>query len=192
MSSETRSEELAHRKWTPAEFDALCRSGVLDEDERLELLDGELVPMTPPGERHTDITTRLTTTLAAKAEREGLLVGSQSPLACGRSRPQPDLYVIPEAQSRADKYPRKALLVIEVADNSLKQDRYKMGLYARAGIPEAWLVNVAEHVVEVHTDPNVKAGRYGTIRVLGTNATLTTSALPRLKLDVAALLRVRH
>lgn len=191
MSSETTSEVLAHRKWTPAEFDALCRSGVLDEDERLELLDGELVPMTPPGEKHSDITTRLTT-LLAKAAPEDLLVGSQNPLACGRSRPQPDLYVIPEAQSRGDRYPRKALLVVEVADSSLAQDRYKMGLYARAGIPEAWLVNVAEQVVEVHTDPNVKAGRYRTIRVLGTNETLTTSALPRLKLDIAALFGARH
>ena len=186
MSTEMSAGALAHRKWTPAEFDALCRSGVLREDERLELLDGELVPMTPPGEKHTDVTTRLTT-LVAKAAPEGLLVGSQSPLACGESRPQPDLYVIPEAESRGDQFPRRALLVVEVADSSLREDRYKVGVYARAGIPEMWLVNVQQQLVEAHTEPDTEAGRYRAIRVLGRGDVLTTSLLPQLRIHVGSL-----
>lgn len=180
------------RRWTPAEFDALVRSGILAEDERVELLEGVLVTMTPPGPAHTYLITLLTSALV-KAAQDKALVSPQNPLDCGESRPQPDLAVLPLAEVRSDRLPRKALLVVEIADSSLARDRLKSAIYARAGIPEYWLVDVASRTIEVHTEPTSRRGaRYRTVRVLGEEDTLTTPALPKLKLSVAGLFGRSH
>ncbi len=180
------------RRWTPAEFDALVRSGILAEDERVELLEGAIVPMTPPGPAHINLVARLTSALAVAAQGRGL-VSPQSPIDCGDSRPQPDLAVLPLSEDRGDRVPRKALLVVEVSDSSLSRDRLKASIYARAGIPEYWLVDVAARTVEVHTEPTSKREpRYRTVHVLGEEDTLTTPALPKLKLPLATLFGRRH
>lgn len=180
------------RRWTPQEYDALLRSGILAEDERVELLEGAIVPMTPPGPAHTNLIARLTSALAVAAQGRGL-VSPQSPLDCGDSRPQPDLAVLPASEDRSDRLPKKALLVVEVADSSLARDRLKAAIYARAGIPEYWLVDVAARTVEVHTEPTSRrAARYRTVHVLGEEDTLTTPALPKLKLPLATLFGRRH
>ena len=180
------------RRWTPAEFDALVRSGILAEDERVELLEGVLVPMTPPGPVQTNLIARLTSALAVAAQGKALL-SPQSPLDCGDSRPQPDLAVLPLSEDRGDRLPRKALLVVEVADSSLARDRLKAAIYARAGIPEYWLVDVAARTVEVHTEPTSRrTPRYRTVHLLGVEDTLTTPALPKLKLSLATLFGRRH
>lgn len=190
-TSVERAVQLPRRKWSTSEFDALCRSGVLPEDERLELIDGELVPMTPPGEAHTHLTAVLNTALA-KALPEGALMSSQSPIACGNSRPMPDLAVIPKGESRADRFASKVLLVVEVADSSLPYDRLKLATYARGSVPELWIVDVQGARIEVHTEPNKRAGTYQHISVLVPGDTLRTKALPRLKLPVTDLFGARH
>lgn len=186
-----RTLQLRRRKWSPSEFDALCRSGVLPEDERLELIDGDLVPMTPPGEAHTHLTAVLNTTLA-KVLPEGALISSQSPIACGDERPMPDLAVIPRGGSRADRFASKVLLVVEVSDTSLAYDRVKLATYARGMVPELWIVDVKGERVEVHTEPNKRAGTYQNITVLVPGDTLRTRSLPKLKLSVAELFGARH
>lgn len=195
MPSDLTSAFLAFpgRRWTPEEYDALVRSGILAEDERVELLQGVLVPMTPPGPAHTNLIARLTMALAVAAQGKALL-SPQSPLDCGDSRPQPDLAVLPLSEDREDRLPRKALLVVEVADSSLARDRLKSAIYARAGIPEYWLVDVAARTVEVHTEPTARReARYRTVHLLGVEDSLTTPALPKLKLSLATLFgRGRH
>jgi Uma2 family endonuclease len=183
--------ELPRRKWTPEEFDALTRAGVLPEDERLELLDGELVPMTPPGAEHTNLT-NLLTTLLARVLPDRVQIGSQSPIACGRARPQPDIALIPESAIRPGRFPSKALLVVEVADTSLAVDRLKAAVYAKGGVPELWIVDVKGERVEVHVHPNKRTGTYRTVHVLVPGDVLRTPALPRLKLPVARLFRPTH
>ncbi|MCP3137140.1 Uma2 family endonuclease [Pyxidicoccus xibeiensis] len=181
------------RRWTPEEYDALVRSGILAEDERVELLEGVLVPMTPPGPAHTAFIAWLNSALVAATQGKSL-VSPQSPLDCGESRPQPDLAVIPLSEVRTDRLPRKALLVVEVADSSLARDRLKAAIYARAGIPEYWLVDVAARTVEVHTEPTARReARYRTVHLLGVEDVLTTPALPKLKHSLATLFgRGRH
>jgi Uma2 family endonuclease len=194
MSSEREAAvlRLPLKRWTPAEYDALVRSGVLDEDDGVELLEGVLVQMTPPGPVHTNLVARLTSALAVAAQGRAL-VSPQSPLACGDSRPQPDLAVLPLSEDRSDRLPRRALLVVEVADSSLARDRLKASIYAGAGVPEYWLVDAEARTVEVHTEPTRRGGaRYRAVRVLAEGDTLTSDALPRLKLAVSALFGRRH
>jgi Uma2 family endonuclease len=181
------------RRWTPEEFDTLVRSGILAEDERVELLEGVLVPMTPPGPAHTNLINQLNFALTMAVQGKAL-VSPQNPLDCGDSRPQPDLAVIPLSEARPDRLPRKALLVVEIADSSLARDRLKSAIYAKAGVPEYWLVDVAARTVEVHTEPTPRSGaRYRTVHLLGVEDTLTTPALPKLKLPLATLFgRGRH
>jgi Uma2 family endonuclease len=105
------------------------------------------------------------------------------------SEPEPDLAVVTrEEEEQAEDHPRTALLVVEVAVDSLRVDRLIKGrVYARAGIPEYWVVDVASRVVEVYTAPDAAEGRYDTLRTLGVDETLTASALPGLALPVVEL-----
>jgi Uma2 family endonuclease len=139
------------------EYDALVRQGLLD-DARVELLRGHLVEMTPRGPLHADVVSKLAARLSG-ALPPGVEIRSHSPLAISDdSEPEPDIAVVPAGDYRA-AHPHRALLVIEVADTSLKKDRgVKLGLYALAGIPEVWIVNLGEKVVEVHREPS--QGRY--------------------------------
>jgi Uma2 family endonuclease len=186
-------QSLPIRRWTPEEYDAMVRHGILAPDERVELLEGLLVPMEPRSPAHIHLVIRLTSSLALAA-RDRALVSPQQPFACGTSRPMPDFAVLPFSEDRGDRLPRKALLVVEVADSSLSRDRRKAALYARAGIPEYWLVDVASRTVEVHTEPTARREpRYRTVHLLGVEDTLTTPALPKLKLPLATLFgRGRH
>jgi Uma2 family endonuclease len=110
-----------------------------------------------------------------------------SPLALSDdSEPEPDIAVVP-AGDYATAHPGRALLLVEVADASLRKDRgIKTALYAAAGIPEFWLVNVPDHVVEVHRHPS--AGRYSEIRQVGKDGYLEALAFPALKIPVSDLL----
>jgi Uma2 family endonuclease len=134
------------------EFDRLVELGCF-VDERVQLIEGVLVEMTPPGAPHSFGVGYLTE-LLVKAVGERAMVRCQLPLALGdTSEPQPDIAVIPRAVYwRA--HPADAFLVVEVADSSLRFDRIvKARVYARARIPEYWIVNVNDRLVEVYRDP---------------------------------------
>ncbi len=190
-SPDSEFQRLTPKRWTPEEYDALCRAGILGEDTRLELLEGVIVEMTPPGPAHTGLTGRLTTLLAAAAQGRAV-VHSQSPMALGEHRPQPDIAVVPLSEDSLTRLPTQALLVVEVADTSLSEDRLKASIYALAGIPEFWLVNVADRAVEVHTEPDVESGRYRTIHVRMERDSLTTPCLPGVRVAVSDLFAGLH
>lgn len=138
-------------------------AGILREDDRVELIDGEIVQMTPIGSAHAACVKRLMH-LFVRALADRAIVSVQDPIAIPRgSEPQPDLALL---RPRADFYrgghpqPADVWLVVEVADSSLAYDRaVKLPLYARAGIPEVWLVDLSGDTVEVLRRP--AAGRYG-------------------------------
>lgn len=189
---EAALHRLPLKRWTPEEYEALIRADILGKDDRVELLEGAIVQMTPIGPAHTNLVARLNSVLSGAVQGEAL-VSPQSPLACGAHRPQPDLAVLPLSEDRDDRLPRKALLVVEVADSSLEHDRLKAAIYAAAGVPEYWLVDAAARTVEVHTEPVRRApARYRTVRVLGEGDTLTSAALPRLACAVSRLFGRRH
>lgn len=143
------------RKWTRREYERLIESGVFHEDERLELIEGEILEMTPQNPRHA-----ATVTLVYEALEDVLVPGyslrGQLPLALGEdSEPEPDIAVVEGGpREYLQSHPRTAGLVVEVADSSLPFDRgRKLSLYARNGIAELWIVNVAAGHVEVHRQP---------------------------------------
>jgi Uma2 family endonuclease len=140
------------------EYEQMIEAGVFKEDSRLELIRGEILEMTPIGFDHEMCVARLTQLLILRAGA-GAVVWPQnnSIRLLGNSRPQPDFALLKvRADFSAEKPPtaEDVLLVVEVANTSLNYDRStKAPLYAEAGIPEYWIVNLREGVIEVYTEP---------------------------------------
>ena len=167
----------------------LVASGALGPDDRVELLEGVIVAMAPQNPAHAAGVARADEVLRAAIGRRAH-VRPQLSLVLRRSVPEPDLAVV---AGRPDDYqsahPTTALLVIEVADSSLKQDRLsKAAIYAAAGIPEYWIVNLRDEVVEVMRDPDPAQARYRAVRSAARGERLELIALPGAALDAAALL----
>jgi len=180
---------VAPRRFRLDEYHRLIDVGVLGEDERVELLEGVIVEMTPQGRPHALVISRLNRFLTGALGNE-YSVRPQLPLSLGDdSEPEPDLAVVTrQEEETAPVHPRSALLVVEVADESLRRDRLLKGrIYARAQVSEYWVVDVAGRAVEVYSEPDVDAGRYGVMRTLGVGETLSTPVLPGLALPVAKL-----
>ena len=134
------------------EYDQLVKLGAF-ADERIELLDGELVAMSPIGASHSGAVQKLTRLLVLALEGRAA-VRCQSPFAALEfSEPEPDFTVVPLGDYDLD-HPSEAYLVIEVSESSLAKDRgRKLRLYASCAVPEYWVVNLPEHCIEVYTGP---------------------------------------
>jgi len=179
------------RRFTVDEYHRMIEAGILGEDEHVQLLSGTVVAMTPQGRPHARVVQRLTR-LFVRAVGDDLEVLTQLPLTLlDESEPEPDLAVVraEDAQS-GEHHPRTAVLVIEVAGDSLRLDRQsKAVLYARAGIPEYWIANLAEATVEVHREPDPAAGSYRAKTIVRSGETLAAATVPGVTIDVAALFR---
>jgi Uma2 family endonuclease len=164
------------------EYDRLVGLGML-RGEHVELLYGRLVRMSPQGEPHVFSVTRLNRLLVrALGDRADVRV--QAPFgASDVSEPEPDIAIVP-AGDYLDEHPRRAFLLIEVADSSLQDDRRIKGpLYAAAGVPEYWIVDVAGRAVEVHRDPHGQG--YATVERHGVEATLAVPGFEDIRVPVA-------
>ena len=169
---------------------AMVDAGILGEDDRVELLDGVLVEMSPQGAGHAAAIRRLTGLLVPLASAAGLEVSPQCPLDVVDpiSQPEPDLAVVPVGDW--DTYPAKALLVIEVSVTSRAVDLgRKAAIYAAAGIPEYWVLDLADRRLVVHRAP--VEDRYTDIAVLTDEDEVTAARLP-LTVAVAELLPPRR
>ncbi len=168
------------------EFDQMVEAGVFDEDERIELLHGLLVSMSPIGPRHNELVRRLNEFMVLALHERAQISPQCSFGASDDSEPVPDLMVLPPGDYRAE-HPTQALLAIEVADSSLRKDRsIKRDLYAAAGIPEYWVVNLRDDLIEVHTEP--RQGRYSASRTHEPGSTITLVAFPDVDVSVSDLL----
>lgn len=146
---------ITRRRFTNAEYEQMIATGVLAEDERIELIDGEIVEMAPIGDDHVSGLNLLVDDLYEQVHGRAI-VSVQNPIRIPpHGEPQPDIALIRRTAARRG-VPRieDILLVIEIADSSADYDRkVKLPLYAAAGIPEAWLVDVRLRLIERHTDP---------------------------------------
>ena len=173
------------RPLSRSEYDRLVELGAF-EDDAVELLYGVIVPMSPRGPRHAATVARLTRVLlagiGARAE-----IRTHSPFAASEvSEPEPDLAVVPVGDWDLD-HPGSAHLLIEVSASSQRRDRGpKLRLYAAAGVPEYWLVDLESRAVEVYTEP--ADGHYRTLRTVGDGDTLAPSAFPDVVLRVGSIL----
>ena len=178
--------QLRQRTFTVDEYERLGRVGILGEDEHIELIEGQIVEMNPIGPGHIWSVNRLTQVFARRAD---VVVSVQNPIRLdARSQPEPDLVVL-RADAAQDRTPAPpdALLVIEVADTSLEYDRATKGpLYARAGIPELWIVDVPGQRIEVHREPSPDG--YRLVRLFVRGERLAPQFAPDLQIEVDAIL----
>lgn len=152
------------RRWTRDEYYRLGEVGVLRPDERVELIDGEIITLPPQSSGHATAVYLASAVLRA-IFGIGYLVDVRLPLAPSElSEPEPDLaVVVGNPRDYLDEHPRTALLVVEVADTTLEYDREtKASLYAAASIPEYWILNLIDRQLEMHREPGALPGtRFG-------------------------------
>jgi len=153
-------EEVTHspqrRLWSADEFERAGELGLFGPEERLELIEGEVISKVAP-----QLTPHTTAFSLTEASLRGLIpttyyLRTQSPLNLGpNSRPEPDIAVVPGGpRNYMASHPTTAALIVEIADSSLKLDRHaKASLYARSAVPEYWIVNILDRVLEVHREP---------------------------------------
>jgi Uma2 family endonuclease len=174
-------------KLSVEDYHKLGQVGILTEDSRVELIEGELIDMAPIGGAHMGLVNRLTRLLVPAVGDLGV-VSIQNPITLPPdSEPQPDVAILkPGADSAGSTVPRadEVFLLIEAADTTLAYDRNtKLKLYAKAGVAETWIVNVPSKCVEVHREPTPN----GYLRKLevGLGDSVSPLSLPIVELRVA-------
>lgn len=171
--------EIARWKFTVADYARMRAAGVFAEDSRVELIDGEVRPMSPIGPLHAAIV-NLLALLLMRQVGDAAIVSAQNPIQLDDyTEPQPDIALL---QPRDDRYrsahPRAAdvLLVAEVADSTIEYDRAeKLVRYAVAGIAEVWIVDVGGRTIEQYTQP--RNGRYHAMRLIEQGETLIAASI---------------
>lgn len=184
------SAQLARKRFTTDEYRLMHDAGVFDEDSRVELVEGEILEMSPIGPRHASCVDKLTH-LLFQALVEKAIVRVQNPIHLGEfSEPQPDLTVV---KSRTDFYARSlpsasdVLVAIEVSDTTSEKDRLtKIPAYARAELSEAWLVDLYNDRIEIYSQP--LNGLYQEVRIIQRGQEIVSKSLPQLKLQADEIL----
>jgi Uma2 family endonuclease len=174
---------------TVADFYRMAEVGILGPEARVELIDGEIIDMAPPGSPHAATVLYLTQVLVRAAEDRALVL-AQNPVRLNEySEPQPDLALLrPRDDFYRERHPRAedVLLIIEVAATSLRFDRKtKIPLYARHGIPEMWLVNLGGERFVRHRAP--QHGSYTLVDEPDLGGALEVAALPGVVVELRRL-----
>ena len=174
--------------FTVDEYERMGEAGILGEDDRVELIAGEIVKMSPIGSHHVFCVNQLTRIVSRQIGDDAIL-SVQNPIRLGAyAEPQPDLAILRPRDDYAQSLPTAAdvLLLIEVADTSLVYDRdVKLPLYAAALIPEVWIADVARWGIERYAEP--VEGRYRLVSRAGRGETLASVVLPSLAVQVDAV-----
>jgi Uma2 family endonuclease len=188
------SVQLQRRRFTVKQYHTMVESGILTEDERVELIRGEIVEMSPVSARHAAYVRRLNILLSSRLSKSPsdriasrALVDIQNSVELDDfSEPQPDVAIL---QPREDFYeeghpqPEEIFLIVEVADTTLKYDRQvKIPLYAEENIVEVWLVDINEQCVEVYREPT-PAG-YQNVQKFGQGQNLSIQAFSDVEITV--------
>jgi Uma2 family endonuclease len=181
---------LTKRRFTVDEYHRMAEVGILTEKDRVELIDGEIVEMTPIGARHASVVKRLNALLAGRLGARAI-VGVQDPVQLSKeSEPQPDVVLLrPTSDFYAAGHPEPVdtLLLIEVADTSLPYDRgVKLPRYAAAGVPEVWIVDLSADLVEACRTPSPDG--YRDVVRIPRGGSLSPAAFPDLTLGVDEIL----
>ena len=189
VSPQQQKHSPNRRLFTVEEYCAMAELGILEEGERVELLDGEIILMPPIGEPHEHSTDWLNRQMTYVLYDRALVRVQESIRLNDDSLPQSDIAVVRlrPGHYRERPTPEDVILLIEVADTSLEFDReVKLARYAAAGIPEAWIVNLRMRQVEGHSDP--VDGTYRSRRVVTAEGRISPLAFPDVSLAVADFL----
>jgi Uma2 family endonuclease len=169
----------------------MVEAGILHEDDRVELLHGEIVDMPPIGPGHASGVKRLLNGFLPLQLQGKVIISVQDPIQLGgHSEPQPDLALLkprPDFYAQGHPTPQEVLLVVEVMESSAGYDReVKLPLYARFGIPETWLVDAERELLEVYREPSPEG--YRQVHTRGRGERLSPEAFPQFSLTVDEVL----
>jgi Uma2 family endonuclease len=179
----TTDTQPAEKLWTLEEWDRLVEIGLLD-GQRLELIEGRIIQMSPQRAPHSaaiELVEEQLRRVYAKRYR----IRPQLPFrTADGSEPEPDFAIIAGVDRRAKQHPSAAVLIVEISDTTLRHDRYKARLYAMTAIPEYWIINLVGRNVEVHRDPRVskRAPGYQTVKTLNQHDRILPLGM---KIDIA-------
>ncbi len=167
-------------------YHQLIASGILPPDQKVELIDGEIIEMSPVNSLHAGIVKKISRLFYSNTNSQEIIVSVQDPILLDEySEPQPDLALL---QYRADIYtkshpsPEEILLLVEVSNSTLDIDKkIKLPLYAQASIPEVWIINLVDEQVEVYSKP--KHQIYTQTNIYQAGDIVANTFLPELKVD---------
>ena len=184
------SVKVQHRLFTVDDYYRMAETGILTQDDRVELIEGEIITMSPIGNRHGSCVMRLIAVFGALAGKDFIL-NAQNPVRLNNySEPQPDISLLKprnDYYSQGHPTPDDVLLVIEVSDTTLAFDRLiKVPLYARAEVPEVWIADLTGDGVEAYSEP--VNGNYQKVRRASRGETLTPERLPSITVSVDDIL----
>ena len=178
MAKRFRIEDSIYR-FSSSDYHRMMEVGILTENDRVELIDGQIIPMSPIKSPHAACVDFLTEWFVLNFHGKGI-VRVQNPIALSEfSEPEPDLLL---AKFKADRYQdahpksEEVLLLIEVSDTTLEKDqKVKIPLYAQAGIREAWIININDQNIERYTTPSPEG--YNTIQIFRSGQTIETELI---------------
>ena len=182
--------EVQRKRFTVDDYYKMAEAGILTDEDRVELIEGEIVEMSPIGNRHAMTVTRALMTFA-RGSGDRVVVAVQNPAHMDKyNEPQPDVVLI---RPREGFYgtdhpnPEDVVLLIEVADTSLRKDRLlKLPVYARNGIREVWIIDVKDDAIHVHREPTANA--YLSFETRHRGETVSPETFPEFAIKVDDLL----
>jgi len=186
------SVQALKRLFTIEEYYQMGRSGIFTEDDRVELIEGEIIQMTPIGNTHAGCV-RWLIQLFRRYPSDLFIIDAQNPLRLSNyTEPQPDIVLLkprPNNYRRAHPVPEDVFLVIEVADSSLCYDKnVKIPIYAKSNIAECWLVNLQDRNIEIYRQPTDNG--YQQIQTITPDQILSPQAFPDFFLKASEILDV--
>jgi Uma2 family endonuclease len=166
--------QLPHRRFTSHDVARMVEAGLIDPDERIELIDGEIIDMGSEGEAHWNARAKLVNWLLRRLP-ESIMLAPDGPLRLSaENEPEPDFYLFAGDMNVNDVRGESALLVVEISDTSLSKDKLvKAPLYAAHGVREYWIIDLASRTTFVHRQPN--AGSYPEPRAVAFDNTLSVA-----------------
>jgi Uma2 family endonuclease len=190
--SSTRRPPYPVRRWSVAEYHQLGALGMLTHDDRVELLEGWIVPKMTHYPPHAWAVMQVPQVLSTAIGSDWCL-RIQLPIETPDSEPEPDVaIVLAPADRYLDRHPNgsETGLIVEIADSSLRKDRRKARIYARAGVPACWIVNLNDRQLEVHTQPDPQQRQYHEVRILDASddVSLVLNSTPLAQFSVSRFL----
>jgi Uma2 family endonuclease len=180
------AEGMARRRWSVAEIEAMVDAGIILEDERFELIGGEIVPMSPKGNHHETIKGNLVLHWGQHLPREFIFIPETTFRMSVDTFVEPDFVFFRAGVKVSQFSPDNALLAVEVADSSMAYDRgRKAKLYASFGIPELWVIDAVKRVTHLYGDPAPEG--YRSELAVMPNETLAPSFAPELAVKLGEL-----
>ena len=180
------AEGLPRRRWSVAEVEEATRLGVLSEEERFELIGGEIVPMTPRSLPHEELRTALNLWFARESPEPFRVAACTTFRLSDDSFVEPDFIFFRKAGGLAALNPKTALLAVEVADSSLRWDLgRKARIYANFGIPELWVIDAVTSTIHTHRRPALEG--YESIQQCGEGDLVVSSSVPGLSVNLSQL-----